>query len=313
LVGGGAVVAVLSVVLIWAVFRPGGSEPVFPTPSGPYTFTIPGYDVVIRKGINDVDRDVYHFGKPTAISAVYQRGQVYKTGEPGTDAELVVYRPGVFDADKLPYERSMSSEDVKVGGRSGMLFKVPEDSQIPEYHLILVWEYDADAWATLETRMVADYALPVIAAGLRPGPQVPARLPFSLGYVPAGYVPIEVADGSAYGYEVLHSELHEGYGGVLFAKRSPPSKKLTRKWGASGDRFSIHVERGNGKARDLEPSCEYYARCVRYSPDGSYRIVVSSWDESLSYDEKIKILRGVQPATLDQPATWPLATDVLRR
>jgi len=271
----------------------------FPAPSGPFTFTIKPYKA-----------GAYRVATLTAVGAAYQRGPVYKDGRQAV-AELVVYRPGAFAPDQL-----RSPKKVTVAGHPGWT------ATSSLRHPVLAWEYASGAWATLESVGVPQKDQIAIAAGLVPGPQVPARLPFTVGRVPAGYVPIEATDGSYPGPQLGDTPAITHYGGVLFNNPAPAATGLTEPWnygiGRTGGFYIAIVPASEsnyqlkpGEPRPSSPSCASEALCHWWSRDGQTQIELVG-DGKIPDGELIRILRSVQLADLAHPETWPLASDVVK-
>ncbi len=276
------------------------ARPTFPVPSGPWTFTIKAYDA-----------GAYHVAPLTGVGAAYQRGPVYKGSPTQSVGELVVYRAGVFAPDRLKLKKK-----VTVGGHAGWTATSSSSG-----NALLAWEYTSGAWATLESAGVPQKDQIAIAAGLVPGPQVPARLPFTIGGVPAGYVPIEVTDGSYPGPQLGYTPAITHYGGVLFNKPAPPATGLTEPWnygiGRTGGFYLAIVPNSEanyqlkpGQPRPASPTCASEALCHWWSEDGKTQIELVG-DGKIPDSQLIQILRGVQLADLAHPDTWPLASDVL--
>jgi hypothetical protein len=271
----------------------------FPVPSGPFTFTIKPYDA-----------GAYHVATLTAVSAAYQRGPVYK-GSDQSVAELTVYRAGAFAPDRLA-----SRQKVTVAGHQGWTSTSSIGNEV------LAWEYTTGAWATLESSGVPREDQVAIAAGLVPGPQVPARLPFTVGRVPAGYVPIEATDASYPGPQLGDTPAITHYGGMLFNNPAPPATGLTEPWnygiGRTGGFYIAIVPNSEanyqlrpGQPVPSSPSCASEALCHWWSRDGKTQIELVG-DGKIPDSQLIQILRTVQLADLAHPDTWPLATDVVR-
>lgn len=285
-----------------APMTPAASAPApvtFPVPDGPFTFTIKPYDV-----------GAYHVATLTAVSVAYQRGPVYKGGRQAV-AELAVYRAGVFAPDQLK-----SRKKVTVAGHPGWTASSSTGNQL------LAWEYTSGAWATLESSDVPLNDQIRIAAGLVPGPQIPARLPFEVGRVPAGYVPIEATDGSYPGPQLGYTPAITHYGGLLFNKPAPAATGLTEPWnygiGRTGGFYIAIVPNSEanyqlkpGQPGPSSPSCASEALCHWWSSDGKTQIELVG-DGRIPDSELIQILRSVRLADLAHPDTWPLASDVLK-
>ncbi|GGM31446.1 hypothetical protein ACFFX1_45920 [Dactylosporangium sucinum] len=300
-----AAAAVLAVVGLAAVARLGtarepepltpaaGPLPDFPQPSGPFEFTIAGYQV-----------GRFKVGAPAGASAAYQRAPVYADGVtsrvddttvPMSVAELVVYRPGAFAADALT-----GTAPATVAGRDALRFT-------NEHGLGLAWEYTAGAWATLiggggQNRSGISIAdLQDIAAGLRSGGPTPARVPFTLSYVPAGYRAVEASSGAYPGTLLGPDPAAMARGGALFMSPLPQPAGLTAPWnfgiGPVGG-FTISLipnSQSNYPLKPGEPNaprCPSEAICHAWNADGSLQIEIVG-DGKLPDAELIKVLNGL--------------------
>ncbi|MET7397444.1 hypothetical protein ABZS66_28550 [Dactylosporangium sp. NPDC005572] len=303
-----AAAAVLAVVGLAAVARlsaprqpeqltpAAGPLPDFPQPSGPFEFTIAGYQV-----------GRFKVSAPTGASAAYQRAPVYADGAttkvddttaPESVAELVVYRPGAFAADRLTDTRPAT-----VAGRDALQLTA-------EGHLVLAWQYTTGAWATLETPQVSIAELQDIAAGLRPGEPTPARVPFTLSYVPAGYRAVEVTSGAYPGPQLGLDPAFMARGGALFANPLPEPRDLTEPWnygfGPTGG-FTISLIPNSQSNYPLNPGeprtprCPSEALCHAWNADGSLQVEIVG-DGRLPDAELLRILNGLTlaPSVLAQ-------------
>jgi hypothetical protein len=109
--------------------------------------------------------------------------------------EVTVYNPGVYDPSG-----ARTGRPVDVSGRSGFIGVPQRDHPIndPNYPILdpseifasvmLVWEYDDNAWATVRamTPMTSDLdRMLELARAVRPDERTPVRLPLSLRFMPA--------------------------------------------------------------------------------------------------------------------------------
>ncbi|WP_238008967.1 hypothetical protein KZZ52_21075 [Dactylosporangium sp. AC04546] len=309
-----AAAAVLAVVGLAAVARLGtptepeppltpaaGPLPDFPQPSSPFEFTISGYQV-----------GRFRVGAPTGASAAYQRAPIYADGAttkvndttaPVSVAELVVYRPGAFAADRLTNTRPAT-----VAGRDALQYT-------NEHGLVLAWQYTTGGWATVNGGGPNRYEVSIeeledIAAGLRPGEPTPARVPFTLSYVPAGYRAVEVSSGAYPGPQLGLDPAFMARGGALFSNPLPEPRGLTGPWnygfGPVGG-FTISLIPNSQSNYPLKPGeaknprCPSEALCHAWNADGSLQIEIVG-DGRLPDAELLKILNGLTlvPSALTQ-------------
>lgn len=176
----------------------------------------------------------FKVGPAGQVAPGYQEIPVYRNGStlqaddgtsyPLAEATITVYRPGVYDPATFggggnetlvigaPYP-------VKVAGKSGigrdMTFISPVDSQKKWVRASLTWEYAPHAWATFIPNFDT-VALPrtdavKIAAKLAMGHPRELRVPYRMGFLPAGWLPVAVTQtGSKISTEVSKVFLHRG-------------------------------------------------------------------------------------------------------
>jgi hypothetical protein len=300
----------------------GASAPkTFSPPSKPFTFTLASYDV-----------GRFHVKSPIVVSTAYEIASVYEDGrtthdyavdpatlpqqgkpvrsEPTLYAYLILYRPGAFNPAGLD-----GAEKVTVAGHPGLQTSDQRDTVKK-----LAWQYTDNAWAVLESYS-SDKADPSakdlqeVAAGLTSGEQTPAKLPFTMTYVPAGFHPVEVGTHAFVGLDGIAGARDGDFGGALFAKPAPRTTGLTEPFGAKNGSnipgsFQIFITPNknsnqslkNGQKPPAEPACQH-GFCNSWSPDGAVNIQVSS-EGRLSDGEMSKILKGITLATVDDPNTW---------
>ncbi len=286
-------------------------------PDQPFTFTFKGYDV-----------GRFHVADPVSVSTGYESASVAvddvtsratldsgTSDAPGLPARpnltghLVVYRPEVFDPDRLT-----GAEKLTVAGRPAF----HRTDRVPAYRQTLAWQYTEDAWAALyiyspDPPGVAVRDLVAVAEGLKPAVPVPAKVPFTMSYVPDGYHPVKVDMHGVPGLDGTGGGQERQYGGALFAKPAPATTGLTAPWDGTGassipNNFTIFVGANGAGNQQLEPGQQPPAGpqclqgfCSLWSADGSMRIQISS--ERLPGTEMSRILKGVTFASAD-PATW---------
>ncbi|MER7442305.1 hypothetical protein [Micromonospora avicenniae] len=240
-------------------------------------------------------------------------------GEGSLYAYLTVYRPGAFDPQKFGGSR------VTVEGHQAIERDGPSYGQ--NLRRALAWEYTDDAWAVAETLAkpsdVGFADLRGLVGGLRPSAPTPARVPFNVGYVPAGYRAAEIGQHAFAGLNGIAGAGDGNYGGAIFAAPALPTSGLTEPYGGPEGEdppgsFQILVlpnDRSNHALKDgeqppAEPKCGN-GFCTAWTADGRTTIQVDS-DGRLPETEMIKILKGIELADVTNDRTWPPANTALR-
>ncbi|MEU4676267.1 hypothetical protein [Micromonospora sp. NPDC023737] len=240
-------------------------------------------------------------------------------GEGSLYAYLTVYRPGAFDPQKF------SGSRVTIEGHQAIEREGPSYGQ--NLRRALAWEYTDDAWAVAETFAdpsdVGFADLRGLVGGLRPSVPTPARVPFNVGYVPAGYHAAAVGEHAFASLNGIASAGDGNYGGAVFAAPALPTTGLTEPYGGPEGEdppgsFQILVlpnARSNQSLRDgeqppPEPRCGNGA-CTGWTSDGRTTIQVAS-DGRLPDAEMIRILKGIDLADVTDEGTWPPAATALR-
>ncbi|MFI7606712.1 hypothetical protein ACIBTV_16445 [Micromonospora sp. NPDC049366] len=234
-------------------------------------------------------------------------------------AYLTVYRPGAFDA------RTFAGHRLTVDGRQA----IEQDG--PTYganqHRAFAWEYTDNAWAVADTfAEPADLNpadLHALVTALRPRVPAPARVPFTVGYLPAGYHAVALGQHAHASLNGIASAGDGNYGGAIFASPALPTTGLTAPYGGPEGEdppgsFQIVVSPNDnsnqaleeGETPPSEPRCGN-GFCNRWSADGKITIQVDS-DGRLSDAEMTKILKGITLADVTNDSTWPQAATALR-
>ncbi|MBY8871668.1 hypothetical protein K7640_07420 [Micromonospora sp. PLK6-60] len=343
------------------------NTPVTPAPAGattagtappPFTFTFRGYDA-----------GTLHVQDPIATSTAYQIASVYSDnhtsndkpvtaeeaeaqsdsverkrngkaagGKPSLWAYLTVYRPGAFDPAGIKDGRN-----VTVAGRRGVQATLPVglDPQRPmdAGNKLFAWEYADNAWAAV-TSFSSDRATPSfedlggLVEGLKPSPPRPARVPFTVGYVPDGYLPLQTGTHAMPGLSGIATARAGDYGGATYTRPGLPTSGLTAPYdaveGTIRDGFHIFVtpstsanqspEAGTTKCHQVDkrrarevgvPIGDF---CNIWSADGKMLLQVSAtgFDNTLPQAELLKIAKGITVADVDDESTWTPAADALR-
>ncbi|GID26072.1 hypothetical protein [Paractinoplanes brasiliensis] len=328
---------------------PGTAAPAAPakaatwTDAPPFSFTFQGFDA-----------GKFHVQDPIVTSTAYQIASVYMDGaesndKPSTDdgeeaksreemlqrkrnakpslyAYLTLYRPGAFDPSGIK-----DGKNTTVGGRQAVQATLPvgleAGSPTDPANKLLAWEYTANAWATVtsissraESPSFAD--LNALVGGLKPSKPTPATLPFTVGYVPAGYQPVQTGTHALPGLNGIAMARGGDYGGATYAKPAPATTGLSAPFdeateaGIKGS-FSIFVtpsRNSNQKARAGQTACYDNGFCNVWSADGKTQVQVSNQDTgaNLPESELKKIARSVKLATVTDQTTWHPAAEALK-
>ncbi|MEU8072435.1 MULTISPECIES: hypothetical protein [unclassified Micromonospora] len=322
--------------------RPGAS----PWPdASPFTFTFTGYDA-----------GTLHVQDPIVVSTAYQIAPVYSDRHTSNDkpvsaeeaesweqheraaagakpslwAYLTVYRPGAFDPAAIKHGRN-----ITVAGRKAVRATLPyalDPSQpLEPGNKLFAWQYAHNAWAAV-TSISDDPATPSfgdltgLVAGLKPAGPTPAPLPFTVGYVPKGYVPLQVGTHAMPGLSGIATARGGDYGGATYTRPALPTTGLTAPFdsgeGTIRDGFHIFVTPSRNSNQSPEPGA---ARCYPgparrggfcniWSADGTVVVQVSSQTlgSRLPQAELLKIAQGITVADdVRDEATWTPAVDAL--
>ncbi|MFD4206370.1 hypothetical protein ACFWRG_10330 [Micromonospora tulbaghiae] len=326
---------------------PGAPRPgVSPWPNAsPFTFTFTGYDA-----------GTLHVQDPIVVSTAYQIAPVYSDRHTSNDkpltqdeaeameqekadagakpslwAYLTVYRPGAFDPAAVKDGRN-----VRVAGRRAVQATLPfgldPRNPVEPGNKLFAWEYAANAWAAV-TSISDDAATPSfedlsgLVAGLKPAGPTPAPLPFTVGYLPRGYVPLQVGTHAMPGLSGIATARAGDYGGATYTRPPLPTSGLTAPFdsvkGAIRDGFHIFVTPSTSSNQSPEPGatkCYSGGRgvgggfCNVWSADG--RIVVQVSSEGLGgrlpQAELRRIAEGITVADdVRDESTWTPALDAL--
>lgn len=170
---------------------------------------------------------------------------------------------------------------------------------------MLAWQYADDAWAVIQNETGADgRVLPAaaevsIANGLRTGPPIPARIPFTPGYLPAGW---ELASVSGQSFAAEDT----GSVSVLSAKPDPASGAPS---GADTPAIEIVIGQHDTPPPDAPKlkakRCDAARHwCTWPIPGNKYYVTVSDPAAKMSTTELLKIGNGLVLGNIDKPATW---------
>ncbi|MEH1125684.1 hypothetical protein [Micromonospora sp. CPCC 206061] len=155
------------------------SEPAGQVPSGPrppFAFTIrpssiAGFEI-----------------QPTAVNPDLQIASVRGVGQTQTQAELYVYRPGTNH--RAGWDLSRDPVPVQVNG-------APAWYSVQDTRSAIRWQHTPGGWAVINTSGSAmpKQTLIGLAQAVQFTTPYPAKVPYRLSYLPAGFKPFQVAQG----------------------------------------------------------------------------------------------------------------------
>jgi hypothetical protein len=311
----------------------------------PFTFTFQGYDA-----------GKFHVQNPIVTSTAYQLASVYvdghitsdkpsnssgeetqadrdkkagkvprNTGDPSIYAYLAVYRPGAFDPSGIKNGKPGTVAGHKTVQANLPIGLDPKNDVIPGNKL-LAWEYTDNAWAVV-TSISGDEADPSfddltdLIAGLKPSTPRPATLPFTVGYVPDGYQPLQTGTHALSGLSGIADARAGDYGGATFAKPAPATTGLTEPFespdGMVKNSFSIYVtpsQNSNQRAQAGKTKCYANGFCNVWSADGKVQVQVAdeATGANLPEAELRKIAESIKVANVANDSTWIPAEKALK-
>jgi hypothetical protein len=311
--------------------------------AAPFTFTFQGYDA-----------GTLHVQDPIAASTAYQIATIYSDGHTSNDkpvtaeeaeaqgsileqkkraknakpslwAYLTVYNRGAFDPAGV-----RNGKEVTVAGRKALQATLPvgldPDNPVDEGNKLFAWEYADNAWAAV-TSFSSDPATPSFAdfgglvEGLKPSRPRAAKLPFTMGYVPSGYVPLQIGEHAMPGLSGIATAREGNYGGATFVKPAAPTTGLTAPYDAVEenikDGFHIFVNPSTSSNQQPEPGeakCYDSGFCNVWSADGKVSLQVSAQTlgNKLPTAELEKIAAGITVADVKDESTWTAAAEALK-
>ena len=297
----------------------------------PAAFTLPaGFATVL----GDSRAGEYRIGPVSEVTPGYQEVDVYRDGAtwsgddgkayPLVDGKITVYRPGVYDPQAFrrpdPQTRFGPEFEVTVAGRRGVghtvtypaaMQDVGGPSASPSFdpadsvsRVALAWEYAPGAWATYVprdagVRQSAEEAV-AIAEALTVVPERPVRMPYTFGYLPAGWQPIAVTETAA-DLSTTVSEVFLHDGPLAPADLAKPVDEVTPRT------VKVFVSRGDLKDDAIEGRkgvhCYTQPTCVRIL--GDYFIHVdAAFGNSLPVSEVRRITEGLKPVKVADRDAW---------
>jgi hypothetical protein len=281
---------------------------------------------------------------PIVASTAYQIASVYADGlttndkpstsvtEPGKGkkaptifAYLTVYRPGAFNADGIKDAKAVSVAGHRAV-QATLPFGLDPKNPVDAGNKLFAWEYTKGAWAVVtsvsssaDNPSFADFG--ALVTGLKPSVPVSARLPFTVGYLPAGYQPVQTGTHAMPGLDGIASAREGDYGGATFASPAPAATGLTKPFDEGGsaieNSFNIFVTpstSSNQKARAGTTACYTGGFCNVWSADGKVQVQISDQGTgaSLSAGELTKIAHSIEVADVNDDSTWTAAGEALQ-
>jgi hypothetical protein len=304
------------------------STPSAPAPAPPFTFTFGGYQV-----------GEYRVLAPDGVTPGYQTAGVMRDVKeagkvnPRYVATLTVYQPGRFNPEKV-----RTGTRLTVQGRDAYQFQVEKqvhpdvwngDPQTPPSTpsgaprstttvTVLAWLYAPDSWAVLESEAIrvpietippADMLTVAERFAVSPGEPVRAKLPFRVGYLPAGYTLREI-DGQSMTAE------NSGMATFVFSKQPAPATPLTGPHSVQHDRTVnsvvlsvLWVDTPPPDAVKRTSRCNAGQHwCVTPVPGNEFLVAIEDPSETLPDAELLKVADGLTFATIKDTSTWFPAT-----
>jgi len=298
-----------------------GQQAAAPQNDGPVTFPVPASAFDTTVGASTVG--AYRITAPLKVNDKAQQSNVYRDGArkatvqdtDGTvrtyDAAVgtvTVYRPGAFD----PKDYAGGSA-VTVRTRPGLLADVDTSVSVgrpgekPESTTqkfpSLAWQYADGAWATIVVNETFGRDTPRedlirIASGVAPTASTPVRVPFRLGYRPAGWTLLDAGLGGEGGFEETRGSLR-----FLAAPTQDPE---------GGVRVTVYQGIAKYHAPGKRTSCDGppASICDRDLGNGWFVEVVDGYG-TMSETELRKVADGVVAApSFDDRTGWTAAPDL---
>ncbi len=308
------------------------------TQTAPFTFSFRGYDA-----------GRFHVQDPIVASTAYQISSVYEDGHTTNDrpvspddasgqtkdkkaqgsdptlyAYLTVYRSGAFDPSRINGGTALTVAGHKAIEATLPAGLDPKNATVPG-NKELAWEYTDNAWAVVtsvsgssDDPSFAD--LGGLVTGLKPGTPQPAKLPFTVGYVPAGYQPVQIGVHAMPGLDGIAAAREGDYGGATYARPTPATSGLSAPFdspdGMIKGSFNIFVTpsgSSNQKAQPGRTACYTGGFCNVWSADGTVQIQVSDEDTgaNLPASELTRIAQSIKVADVTDETTWTAAATAL--
>jgi hypothetical protein len=253
---------------------------------------------------------------PAVVSTAYQLAAV----DGAVSGYFTLYNKGAFSPDGLK-----DTTATTVAGHPAVQTKGDEEGT---FHRILAWQYDAGAWATIETygdnaNSPSPEQVKTLAAGFKQGSPSAAKVPFTFGYIPAGYQALQFGSHVMAGKDGIAGDSDGDFGGAIFAKPAPKASGLSDVWNESGgddavpNSFELFVvpngnsnqALANGQKVPAAPVC-IEKLCNAWTPDGQVNIQIARGAGGPSNTEITKMLKSIKLASdLHDDATWNAAAN----
>jgi hypothetical protein len=313
----------------------------------PFTFTFQGYDAgkfhvqnpivtstayqiasVYMDGRTTSDKSVDSSGEETQLDKDKKAGRVKASDLPpdlSIYAYLTVYRPGAFDPAGIKDGKSSTVAGHKTVQANLPAGLDPKNAVVPGNKL-LAWEYTNSAWAVV-TSVSGNENDPSFAdltdliAGLKPSTPRPATLPFTVGYLPDGYEPVQTGTHALPGLSGIAGARDGDFGGATFANPAPATTGLTQPFesenGMVKNSFSIFVtpsKNSNQQAQAGKVKCYTNGFCNVWSADGKVQVQVAdeATGANLPEAELKKIAQSIKVANVTNDSTWTPAETALK-
>jgi hypothetical protein len=251
------------------------SQPAGPAPNGPrppFAFTIrpsstAGFEI-----------------QPTAVNPDLQIATIRAAGQTQTRAELYVYRPGTDH--RAGWDLSRDPVPVQVNG-------APAWYSTHDTRSAIRWEHAPGGWAVINTSGSAmpQQTLISLAQAVQFTTPYLAKVPYRLSYLPAGFKPFHVAQGTPTARTVVQFQAQGGNAGVMDIAilDGSPSKR-------PGWRADLTMAGRPAQCTDL---VDGYRCAVDF---GEFTVDVGSG--TVPRAEIAKVVAGMSFAVWRDPATW---------
>ncbi|GIJ49059.1 hypothetical protein Val02_59450 [Virgisporangium aliadipatigenens] len=298
----------------------GGQDSAAPN-DGPVTIPVPGapFDTTVAAST----AGKYKITDPLLVNDKLQRSNVYRDGARKASVQdqdgkvreydfavgtVTVYRPGAFDPKEyaggtavtvrtrpgliVDRETSVNAAPARAGEKPG----APKSELFPS----LAWQYADGAWATIVVNETFGHEAPredlvAIAAGVAPSASTPVKVPFSLGYKPAGWTLADAGLGGAGAFQETLGELR-----FLGAPTQDPE---------GGVRLTVYEGIAKYNSAGKQTTCDG-ARpsiCDRDLGNGWFVEIVDGYG-TMSETELRRVVDGVVPAaSFTDRAGWTAA------
>ncbi|GAA2511664.1 hypothetical protein [Winogradskya humida] len=275
--------------------------------SSPFSFTFGAYDA-----------GRLHVQNPTDVSGAYQVATIKIDDAPSNAyGSLTVYQRGAFNEASLA-----NATTVSVNGQTVLQASLLADSKPRTGDKAIAWQHADGAWAVVkafstdaDNPSFAD--LTALIAGLEPNSSPnPAVLPFTMGYLPAGYTAVDVAEHSLPGWDSVTGSDASVYGGAIFA-RNAPATGLSDPYLDLPGSFTITVS-SLAESAQKPPPIDAAHKCTDADAATfcTYSIITGttllSVTGNLPIAEKTRVAKSIKLADLTDEATWTPASKLLQ-